>query len=100
MWLNILQGTVEQGLVFSLLALGVYLPFRILDFADLTVEGSFPLGAAVSAVLIINGTNPFLATFLALLAGVVAGMITGLINTKLKISGLLAGILTMTSLFD
>jgi len=100
MWLSILQGTIEQGLVFSLLALGVYLPFRILDFPDLTVEGSFPLGASVAAALMINGVNPFLATFLALLAGVLAGMITGLINTKLKISGLLAGILTMTSLYS
>ncbi|NLM36867.1 MAG: ABC transporter permease [Firmicutes bacterium] len=100
MWLSILQGTVEQGLVFGLLAMGVYLPFRVLDFPDLTVEGSFPLGAAVSAALIINGTNPFLATGLAMLSGVVAGMITGIINTKLKIAGLLAGILTMTSLYS
>jgi len=100
MWLNILQGTIEQGLVFSLLAMGVYLPFRILDFPDLTVEGSFPLGASVAGVLIIRGINPFLATFIALLAGTLAGMTTGIINTKLKISGLLAGILTMTSLYS
>jgi len=100
MWLNILQGTIEQGLVYALLALGVYLTFRILDFPDLTVEGSFPLGAAVAAVLIINGVNPFLATFLAFGAGILAGMITGIINTKLKIAGLLAGILTMTSLYS
>ncbi|NLW09925.1 MAG: ABC transporter permease [Firmicutes bacterium] len=100
MWLNILQGTMEQGLIFGLLAMGVYLTFRILDFPDLTVEGSFPLGASVAAVLIINGTNPFLATFLAFLAGILAGMITGVINTKLKIAGLLAGILTMTSLYS
>lgn len=100
MLLNILQGTIEQGLVFSLLAMGVYLTFRILDFSDLTVEGSFPLGAAVTAVLIINGMNPFLATFLAFISGALAGMITGIINTKLKIAGLLAGILTMTSLYS
>ncbi len=100
MWLNILQGTIEQGLIFSLLALGVFLPFRILDFPDLTVEGSFPLGASVAAVLIINGVNPFLATFLAFGAGLLAGMLTGIINTKLKITGLLAGILTMTSLYS
>ncbi len=100
MWLNILQGTIEQGLVFSLLAMGVYLTFRILDFSDLTVEGSFPLGASVTAVLIINGMNPFLATFFAFIAGILAGMITGIINTKLKIAGLLAGILTMTSLYS
>ncbi|HEY8463006.1 MAG TPA: ABC transporter permease [Bacillota bacterium] len=100
MWLNILQGTIEQGLVYALLALGVYLTFRILDFPDLTVEGSFPLGAAVAAVLIINGVNPFLATFFAFGVGFLAGMITGIINTKLKIAGLLAGILTMTSLYS
>lgn len=100
MWLNIFQGTIEQGLVFGLLALGVYLTFRILDFPDLTVEGSFPLGASVAAVLIINGMNPFLATLFAFIAGVLAGMITGMINTKLKIAGLLAGILTMTSLYS
>lgn len=100
MWLNILRGTIEQGLVFGLLAMGVYLTFRILDFPDLTVEGSFPLGASVAAVLIINGMNPFLATFFAFIAGVLAGMITGIINTKLKIAGLLAGILTMTSLYS
>src|SRR5690554_4577588 len=94
MWLNILQGTVEQGLVFALLAMGVYLTFRILDFPDLTVEGSFPLGASVAAVLIIKGVNPFLATLCAFAAGLLAGMITGIINTKLKIAGLLAGILT------
>ncbi|NLW55577.1 MAG: ABC transporter permease, partial [Firmicutes bacterium] len=100
MWLNILQGTIEQGLIFGLLALGVYLPFRILDFPDLTVEGSFPLGGSVAAVLIINGANPFLATLIALCAGLLAGMLTGVINTKLKITGLLSGILTMTSLYS
>ncbi|NLZ44692.1 MAG: ABC transporter permease [Clostridia bacterium] len=100
MWLNILQGTIEQGLVFGLLAMGVYLTFRIIDFPDLTVEGSFPLGASVTAVLIINGANPFLATFFAFIAGILAGMITGIINTKLRIAGLLAGILTMTSLYS
>ena len=100
MWINILQGTIEQGLIFGLLALGVYLPFRILDFPDLTVEGSFPLGGSVAAVLIINGANPFLATLIALCAGLLAGMLTGVINTKLKITGLLSGILTMTSLYS
>src|SRR5690554_852079 len=98
--LSILQGTIEQGLAYALLAMGVYLTFRILDFPDLTVEGSFPMGASVTAIFIINGTNPFLATFFAFLAGIMAGMITGVINTKLKIAGLLAGILTMTSLYS
>src|SRR6056297_2602231 len=100
MGLNFLVSTVEQGLAYGLLAVGVFLTFRILDFPDLTVEGSFPLGAAVTAKLIVSGVNPFLATFMAFLAGGVAGIITGLINTKLKIAGLLAGILTMTSLYS
>ncbi|MFW5980444.1 MAG: ABC transporter permease [Halanaerobiaceae bacterium] len=100
MGINLLASTLEQGLAYGLLALGVYLTFRILDFPDLTVEGSFPLGAAVAAKLIISGANPFIATFFAFFAGVIAGIITGLINTKLKIAGLLAGILTMTSLYS
>lgn len=100
MGINLLASTLEQGLAYGLLALGVYLTFRILDFPDLTVEGSFPLGAAVTAKLIISGVNPFLATLIAFLAGIIAGIITGLINTKLKIAGLLAGILTMTSLYS
>ncbi|MFW5986153.1 MAG: ABC transporter permease [Halanaerobiales bacterium] len=100
MWLNILHGTVEQGLAYALLAMGVYMTFRILDFPDLTVDGSFPLGAAVTAVLIVSGVNPFLATAFAFVAGTGAGVITGLINTKLKIAGLLSGILTMTALYS
>ena len=100
MWVTLFLRTMEQGLAFGLLALGVYLTFRILDFPDLTVEGSFPLGAAITAQAIVLGTNPFLATILAFLAGAMAGMITGIINTKLRIAGLLAGILTMTSLYS
>ena len=90
MWLNILQGTIEQGLAFSLLAMGVYLPFRILDFPDLTVEGSFRWGGSECGFNH-KRNEPFLATFIAMLAGVVAGMTTGLINTKLKITGLPPG---------
>lgn len=100
MWINLFMRTIEQGIAFSLLAMGVYLTFRILDFPDLTVEGSFPLGAAVVAKSIVLGVNPFLATLLAFIAGGIAGIITGVINTKLKIAGLLAGILTMTSLYS
>lgn len=100
MWLILALQTIEQGLAFGLLALGVYLTFRILDFPDLTVEGSFPLGAAIVSRTILVGVNPFLATLIAFAAGAVAGMMTGLINTKLKIAGLLAGILTMTSLYS
>ncbi|NMB45016.1 MAG: ABC transporter permease [Firmicutes bacterium] len=95
-----LIGTIEQGLVYGVMALGVYITFRILDFPDLTVDGSFPLGAAVVARCIANGGSPFIGTALAFAAGIVAGLTTGLVNTKLKISGLLAGILTMTALYS
>ncbi|GAA2945130.1 ABC transporter permease [Glutamicibacter bergerei] len=91
---------VELGLIYALMALGVYLTFRILDFPDLTVDGSFTTGAAVAAVGIVNGMNPWLATALAFLAGMVAGAITGLLHTKGKIDGLLAGILTMIALYS
>ncbi|MEJ6952343.1 ABC transporter permease [Natronospora cellulosivora (SeqCode)] len=103
MWflnINFYTSVLQEGLVYGLMALGVYLTFRILDFPDLTVEGSFPMGAAVSARLIVLGQDPFLATFIAFLAGCIAGVMTGFINTKLKIAGLLASILTMTSLYS
>jgi putative ABC transport system permease protein len=100
MLLSALIGTIEQGLVYGVMALGVYITFRILDFADLTVDGSFPLGAAVVARFIASGGSPLTGTFLAMGAGILAGLVTGLLNTKLKISGLLAGILTMTALYS
>lgn len=100
MWLNTLLTSAEQGLVFGIMALGVYITFKILKFADLTVDGSFPLGAAVAASLIVSGQNPFLATAVAFATGGGAGIFTGLLNTKAKISDLLAGILTMTSLYS
>lgn len=86
---------VELGLIYAIMALGVYLTFRILDFPDLTVDGSFTTGASVASVSIVSGVNPWLATALAFIAGLVAGTITGLLHTKGKIDGLLAGILTM-----
>lgn len=95
-----LIGTLEQGLIYGVMALGVYITFRILDFPDLTVDGSFPLGAAVVAKIIADGGNPLLGSLLAMGAGIVAGLATGFLNTKLKISGLLAGILTMTALYS
>ncbi len=98
--LNLILNPLEQGLVFGIMALGVYLTFRILDFPDLTVDGSFPLGAAVAARLILAGQSPFLATGVAVVAGIGAGIITGILNTKLKITGLLSGILTMTGLYS
>lgn len=93
-------GAIETGLVFSLVAMAIYLSFRVLDFPDLTVDGSFPLGAAVSAALIVSGTNPWLATFLAIVAGAIAGMITAWLNVRLKILNLLASILTMIALYS
>jgi putative ABC transport system permease protein len=93
-------GALEQGFVYGIMVLGVYLTFRVLDFPDLTVDGSLPLGAAVSAVAITHGVNPFLSLFLAMAAGFVAGAITGILNTKLKILHLLASILTMIALYS
>ncbi|ASN39774.1 ABC transporter permease [Paeniglutamicibacter terrestris] len=91
---------VELGLIYAIMALGVYLTFRILDFPDLTVDGSFTSGAATASILIVNGTNPLIATLLAFVVGAVAGIITGLLHTKGKIDGLLAGILTMIALYS
>lgn len=88
---------VSQGLVWSILGLGIYMTFRILNFPDMTAEGSFPLGGAVAVTLISGGVNPFLATLVAVLAGCLAGLATGLLYTKGKIPTLLSGILVMTS---
>jgi putative ABC transport system permease protein len=93
-------GAVELGLVFAFVAIGVYLAFRVLDFPDLTVDGSFPLGAAVAAVLIIAGLNAWLATGIAMLAGAAAGIVTATLNVRFKILNLLASILTMIALFS
>jgi putative ABC transport system permease protein len=95
-----LNGAIEQGLLFAIMALGVYLTFRILNFPDLTVDGSFALGGALAAKLIIDGMHPVWATLLAMLAGAVAGVVTGVLSTKGKINGLLAGILTMIALYS
>ena len=93
-------GAVEQGLVYGIMVIGVYLTFRILDFPDLTVDGSLPLGAAISAVAITNGLNPYLSLILATGGGVVAGMVTAVLNTKFRILHLLASILTMIALYS
>lgn len=93
-------GAVETGLIYGLVAFGIYISFRVLDFPDLTVDGSFPLGAAVAGVMIINGWNPWLATGAAILAGMAAGAVTALLNVKLKILNLLASILTMLALYS
>jgi putative ABC transport system permease protein len=95
-----LLGGVNQGLLYALLALGVYITFRILNFADLTTEGSFALGGAVTAAMVSNGLEPVLASLVAFAAGAVAGLCTGILNTKLKIQPILAGILTMIALYS
>lgn len=93
-------GAIEQGLVYGIMVIGVYLTFRILDFPDLTVDGSLPLGAAISAVAISSGVNPYLSLLLALGGGFLAGMVTAVLNTKFKILHLLASILTMIALYS
>lgn len=99
MSLTLLQGTLEQGLIYSLVALGLFLSFRILNIADLTVDGGFTLGCAVSAVATIAG-HPVMGLFLALIAGSLAGAVTALLQTKLKVPSILAGIITMTALYS
>lgn len=89
----------EQGLIYGILALGVYITYKILDFPDLTVDGSFPLGAAITAAFITRGMNPYLTLPLSFLAGVLAGICTGLIHVKCKVRDLLSGIIMMTALW-
>jgi putative ABC transport system permease protein len=98
--MSIILSSISQGLLWSIMAIGVYLTFRILDIADLTAEGSFPLGAAVCASLIVAGISPILSTVIAVLSGMLAGTVSGLLHTKLKIPALLTGILTMTGLYS
>jgi len=95
-----MQGAVAQGVLWSIMTLGVYITFRVLDFADLTVDGSFATGGAVSAVLISNSFDPLLSLLLAFIVGCLTGIITALFHTKLKINGILASILTMIALYS
>lgn len=98
--MDLVIATVSQGLLWALLAIGVYLTFRVLDIADLTVEGSFPLGAATAATLIVAGYHPLVAILAACVTGMLAGVVTGILCTKFKIPALLAGILTMIALYS
>lgn len=98
--LQIILGAVMLGLLWALMAMGVYITYRILDIADLTVDGSITLGAAIAAQGIYLGLNPFIATLLAVLGGMVAGLVTGLLHTQLEIPPLLSGILTMIGLYS
>lgn len=98
--LELCISTLTQGFIYALLSYGVYITYKILDFPDLTVDGSFPLGAAVGALLLVKGVNPFLTLLAALGVGAVAGFVTGFIHVKLGVRDLLAGIITMTGLFS
>src|SRR5579871_6004187 len=96
----IATGTLEQGFLFGFLALGVLITFRFFRFPDLTAEGSYPLGGAVAATLLVQGVNPFAATAVAMLAGALAGMATALIHTRLRVNNIISGIVVMTALYS
>ena len=98
--LDLIISTLTQGFIYALLSFGVYITYKILDFPDLTVDGSFPLGAAVTAVLLVKGVNPHLALLISFLVGALAGFVTGFIHVRLKVRDLLSGIITMTALFS
>lgn len=98
--MGVVIGVLEQGFIYGIVALGIYITYQILDFPDLTVDGSFPLGAAVSAVLIVGGFNPYAALLVSFAAGVLAGILTGIIHVKLKVRDLLSGIIMMTGLYS
>ncbi|HIT90473.1 MAG TPA: ABC transporter permease, partial [Candidatus Merdenecus merdavium] len=95
-----LQGAAAQGVLWALLCLGTYITFRLLDFPDLSVDGSFATGAAVTAIMMTNGVNPFISLIVATIAGAIAGMVTGFLHTKFKIPAVLAGILTQIALYS
>ena len=99
-FLDLLISTATQGLIYALLAYGIFITYKILDFPDLSVDGSFPLGAAVTAVLLVRGVNPYLTLPVAMAVGALAGLVTGVIHVRLKVRDLLAGIITMTALFS
>lgn len=98
--LDLIISTLTQGFIYAMLSYGIYITYKILDFPDLTVDGSFPLGAAVTALLLVKGVNPYLTLLAALVSGAAAGFVTGFIHVRLKVRDLLAGIITMTALFS
>jgi putative ABC transport system permease protein len=98
--MSLLIGSMTIGFILSLLALGVFLSFRVFAFPDITAEGSITLGASVSAALLVAGFSPFSATMAGFLSGMIAGAATGILHTRFSINGLLAGILVMTSLYS
>ena len=98
--MSIIIGVIEEGLIYAIMALGLYITYKILDFPDLSVDGTFPMGAAVTAMLILKGVHPALTLVLSFAAGLLAGCITGLIHVKLKVRDLLSGIIMMTALYS
>lgn len=98
--MDIVINALEQGLLFALVAMGVYITYKILDFPDLSVDGTFPLGASISAALLVNGVNPWISILVATIGGAIAGSITGFLHVKLKISNLMSGILVMMGLYS
>ena len=98
--MSIIIGVMEEGLIYAIMALGLYITYKILDFPDLSVDGTFPMGAAVTAMLILKGVHPVLTLVLSFAAGLLAGCITGLIHVKLKVRDLLSGIIMMTALYS
>ena len=98
--LDLIISTLTQGFIYAMLSFGIYITYKILDFPDLSVDGSFPLGAAVTAVLLVKGVNPYLTLLAAVAVGAAAGFVTGFIHVRLKVRDLLAGIITMTALFS
>ncbi|MCI6870803.1 ABC transporter permease [Streptococcus hyointestinalis] len=98
--LDIVLSGISQGLLWSIMAIGVFITFRILDIADLSAEGTFPMGAAVCALCIMHDINPILATFCGMLGGMLAGFVSGIMHTKMKIPALLTGIITLTGLYS
>ncbi|MFS5999185.1 ABC transporter permease [Streptococcus agalactiae] len=98
--LDIILSGISQGLLWSIMAIGVFITFRILDIADLSAEGAFPMGAAVCALCIVNDINPIVATIAGMLGGILAGLVSGFLHTKMKIPALLTGIITLTGLYS
>ena len=98
--MTLLLSVLEQGLIYAILALGVYITFKILDFPDMTVDSSFPLGAAVTALMMTKGISPLLTIPASMLAGALAGVLTGVIHVRLKVRDLLSGIIVMTGLYS
>ena len=98
--MDVLINILEQGLLFSIVAIAVYITFKILDFPDMSVDGTFPMGAAISATLLVQGTNPWISIIAAAIGGGIAGAVTGILHVKLKIDNLMAGILVMIGLYS